>query len=244
MLTKTVSMCYYDVIMTKSDRLLELMQLIRTLPAPVTAEQLARELNTSARTIYRYIENLRGAGAVIDGAAGFGYTIIEDPAMPPMMFNPDEIEALVLGLREVQQVGDPVLAKAAENVLSKVNASLPKRMQSQLQNAVLRARKFHRQHPISVDMAKLRKATREEQVLEMVYCDRNGDESTREIWPLSIVFMDENLMLLAQCLLRDDYRAFRVDRIGSFHLTGKSFKPHRVGMLRVYLEQLKAYVPM
>jgi predicted DNA-binding transcriptional regulator YafY len=180
---------------------------------------------------------------VIDGEAGFGYTIIEDPAMPPMMFNPDEIEALVLGLREVQQVGDPVLAKAAENVLSKVNASLPKRIQSQLQNAVLRARKFHRRPPISIDMAKLRKATREEQILAITYCDRNGDETTREIWPLSIVFMDENLMLLAHCVLRDDYRAFRVDRIGSFHLTEKSFKPHRVGMLRVYLEQLKAYTP-
>jgi len=236
-------MFYYNVIMTKSDRLLELMQLIRTLPPPVTAEQLARELNTSSRTIYRYIENLRGAGAVIDGEAGFGYTVIEDPAMPPMMFNPDEIEALVLGLREVQQVGDPVLAKAAKNVLSKVNASLPKRMQTQLQNAVLRARKFHRRHPITIDMAKLRKATREEQILAMTYCDQNGAASERNIWPLSIVFMDENLMLLAHCELRDDYRAFRVDRIGAFHLTGKSFKPRRVAMLRIFLEQIKAYVP-
>ncbi len=153
-------MCYYDVVMAKSGRLLEMMQLIRTLPAPVTAEQLAQELNTSVRTAYRYIENLRGAGAVIDGEAGYGYTIVEDPAMPPMMFNADEIEALVLGLREVQQIGDPVLAKAAENVLSKVNASLPKRVQAQLQNAVLRARKFPRRQPIEIDMAKLREKNR------------------------------------------------------------------------------------
>ena len=139
--------------MAKSDRLLELMQLIRTLPTPVTAQQLAQELNTSERTIYRYIDNLRAAGAIIDGAAGFGYTVVEDPTMPPMMFNPDEIEALVLGLREVQQVGDPVLANAARNVLSKVNASLPKRIQSQLQNVVLHAKKFHQRHPITIDVA-------------------------------------------------------------------------------------------
>ncbi len=209
----------------------------------MTAEQLAQELNTSVRTVYRYIENLRGAGAVIDGEAGYGYTIVEDPAMPPMMFNADEVEALVLGLREVQQIGDPVLAKAAENVLSKVNASLPKRVQAQLQNAVLRARKFHRRQPIEIDMAKLRKATREEQAVTLEYYDANGVESTRDIWPLSIVFMDEHLMLLAHCKLRDDYRAFRVDRIGAFHLAGKSFQPHRVAMLRVFLEQLKAYRP-
>ena len=147
---------------------------------------------------------------------------------------------MVLGLREVQQVGDPVLVQAAENVLSKVNASLPNRMQAQLQNSVLRARKFHHRHPIEIDMAKLRKATREEQAVTIEYCDAKGAVSARDIWPLSIVFMDENLMLLAHCKLRDDYRAFRVDRIRSFRLSGKSFKPHRVTMLRVFLEQLKA----
>ena len=79
--------------------------------------------------------------------------------------------------------------------------------------------------------------------MTLEYCDANGVVSARDIWPLSIVFMDEYLMLLAHCKLRDDYRAFRVDRIGAFHLTGKSFQPHRVAMLRVFLEQLKAYSP-
>lgn len=225
--------------MSKSDRLLELMQLIRTLPAPVTAAELARELSTSQHTIYRYIENLRAAGAVIDGEAGFGFTVVEEPAMPPMMFNPDEIEALVLGLREVQQIGDPVLANAAKNVLSKVNASLPARIQLQLQNAVLHAKKFHRRHPILIDVAVLRKAMREEQVLEISYSDQNGAMSLREIRPLSIVFMDENLVLLAHCELRDGYSVFRIDRIQSLCLIKRSFKPHRVAMLRVFLEQIK-----
>jgi predicted DNA-binding transcriptional regulator YafY len=225
--------------MSKSNRLLELMQLIRTLPPPVTATQLAQELGTSERTIYRYIDDLRAAGAVIDGAAGYGFTVIEDPTMPPMMFNPDEIEALVLGLREVQQVGDPVLANAARNVLSKINASMPARVQMQLQNAVLHAKKFHCREPISIDVAELRVATREEWVLQMSYADKDGTPTERAIWPLSIVFMDEKLVLLAHCLLRDDYRAFRVDRIQSISPTKISFKPHRVAMLREYLEQIK-----
>ena len=83
MLTKTVSRGIYIFDMAKSDRLLELMQLLRTLPSPVTAARLAQELGASERTIYRYIENLRAAGAVIDGAAGYGFTVVEDPAMPP-----------------------------------------------------------------------------------------------------------------------------------------------------------------
>jgi len=228
--------------MSKSDRLLKLMQLIRTLPAPVTAAQLAYELDTSERTIYRYIEDLRAAGAVIDGEAGYGFTVVEDATMPPMMFNADEIEALVLGLREVQQVGDPVLANAAKNVLSKVNASLPARMQMQMKNAVLHARKFHRRYPVSIDVAALRKATREERVLEISYCDKDGAATLRNIWPLSIVFMDESLVLLAHCLLRADYRVFRVDRIQMIRATGDAFKPRRVGMLREFLKQLKSEI--
>ena len=51
------------------------------------------------RTVYRDIDALRGLGAVIDGAAGFGYTLIEDAALPPLSFDSDELEALVLGLR-------------------------------------------------------------------------------------------------------------------------------------------------
>jgi len=226
--------------MAKSDRLLELMQLLRTLPPPVTAGQLARELDASERTVYRYIENLRAAGAVIDGAAGYGFTVIEDPAMPPMLFSQDEIEALVLGLREVEQVGDPILADAARNVLSKVNASLPKEHQRQLKNAVLYAKKFHKFDPITIDVAALRKATRAEQVIDILYADQKEAVTERTIWPLSMVFMDESLVLLAYCLLRKDYRMFRVDRIQTLHVTDVSFMPKRVGMLREYLERLQS----
>jgi predicted DNA-binding transcriptional regulator YafY len=74
----------------------------------------------------------------------------------------------------------------------------------------------------------------------MSYADKDGTPTERAIRPLSIVFMEEKLVLLAHCLLRDDYRAFRVDRIKSILPTETSFKPHRVAMLREYLEQIKA----
>lgn len=227
----------YD--MAKNNRLLELMQVIRTLPAPITAARLAQELGTTTRTIYRYIDDLRAAGAVIDGAAGYGYSLVEDPAMPPMIFDTDEIEALVLGLREVQQIGDPVLAKAAANVLSKVNASLPARTQTYLQNAVLHAKRFRPRPKIKIDVAALRQAAREEWVIEIAYADAQGVASTRHVQPLSIVFMDDKLILLAFCLLRKDSRAFRVDRIKMLSVTDQSFRPKRVGLLREALAKIK-----
>ena len=98
--------------MTRTNRLFHLMQALRSGAPPHTAAALARELEVSARTIHRDIGTLRGLGAVIDGAAGFGFSLIEDATLPPLGFDDDELEALVLGLREVGQIGDPDLSAA------------------------------------------------------------------------------------------------------------------------------------
>lgn len=225
--------------MAKSERILQLMQLLRLLPAPVQAAQLSAELGVSLRTIYRDVESLRRAGAIIDGAAGFGYTLVEDTAMPPMLFNVDETEALVLGLREVIEVGDPVLADAARNALAKLAASLPDRLSRQMQNAVLSAKRFHTRPEITVDVALIRQAARAEQAIHIHYGDAKGARTERTLWPLSIIFMDQTLMLLAKCQLRQDFRAFRVDRISDLQITEQSFRPHRTSLLRDALARLQ-----
>lgn len=229
--------------MAKSDRLLQLMQCLRTMSPPVKAQALSLELGVSLRTIYRDVDSLRRSGALIDGEAGYGYTLQEDPALPPMMFSRDEMEALVLGLREVVQVADPVLAKAADNALSKLKASLPERMRSEFEHAVLYAKRFHCRPEIRIDIEALRHATRNEQVIELDYSDVEGARTRRAIQPLAIVFFDRSLVVLAWCELREDYRSFRIDRIETMTRTERSFRPRRVAMLREYLDRLEQTAP-
>ena len=224
--------------MARSDRLLQMMQCLRTLHPPVQASQLADELSVSIRTIYRDIDALRRSGALIDGEAGYGYTLQEDPALPPMMFSRDEMEALVLGLREVMQVGDPVLAKAASNAHSKLKASLPDRMRAEFEHAVLYAKRFYKRPEISIDIEALRAATRQEFVIHMRYRDEQNRPTQRDVLPLAIMFFDKALVLLAWCNLRNAFRSFRIDRIAHFDVTDQSFRPRRVGLLRTYLENL------
>ncbi len=226
--------------MSRSHRLMQLMQLFRTLPPPVRAQALADETGVSLRSVYRDIEALRSMGAVIDGAAGYGYTLIDDPALPPMSFSQDEIEALVLGLREVQAVADPVLAKAAQNALSKLRASLPASQRQQLEHASLHAKRFHHRPEISIDVAALREAMRAERVVRIDYGDQAGAKSTRDIYPLGIVFFESTLVVSSYCLLRQDFRTFRLDRIRSFTETGQSFRPKRVPLLRELFAKFKA----
>ena len=229
--------------MAKSDRLLQLMQCLRTISPPVKAQALSDELGVSLRTIYRDIESLRRSGALIDGEAGYGYTLQEDPALPPMMFSRDEMEALVLGLREVVQVADPILAKAAENALSKLKASLPERMRAEFEHAVLYAKRFYCRPEISIDIEALRHATRSEQVIEIDYVDVEDNRTLRKIQPLAIVFFDRSLVVLAYCELREAYRSFRIDRIEEMVLIDRSFRPRRVPMLREYLDRLETHEP-
>ena len=208
------------------------MQCLRSASPPVRAEDLAEELEVSVRSIYRDIDTLRASGAVIDGEAGVGYTLEEDPALPPMMFSRDEMEALVLGLQEVGEVGDPVLADAATSALSKIKACLPSRMGRHFEHAVLHAKRFHQRPEISIDVAGLRQAAWDENAIDMIYGDKDEQITERRIYPLSIVFMDAALMLLAWCKLRNGFRAFRVDRIQQIETAEESFRPNRVSLLR------------
>lgn len=224
--------------MSRTDRLFQLMQALRSVPPPATAAHLAAMLDVTPRTIYRDIEALRGLGAVIDGASGFGYTLIEDAALPPLSFDTDELEALVIGLREVDQVGDPVLAAAARSALAKLGARLPASQAHRLKHAVLTAQRFTPLPEPGIDVSLLRQATWDERTIRFGYTDAEGRETRREVDPLSVIYMQASHCLLAWCHLRDDFRAFRLDRMRDLSLTGASFRPRRVSMLRAYLAEI------
>lgn len=226
--------------MNRTHRLFQMMTSLRRMPAPVRAVQLADEMGTSLRTVYRDIEALRGLGAVIDGEAGFGYTLIEDAVLPPLGFEDDELEALVLGLRDVAVIGDPDLAKAAESALAKITARVPPRQAHRLQHAILDARRFFRPDPPRIDVAALRAATWEEATVRFSYTDGKGTASVRNVDPLGIVYMQDTNMLMAWCHLRQDFRVFRLDRMDDLARTGNSFRPRRVPMLRDYTDRLRA----
>lgn len=225
--------------MSKTARLFQLMQMLRQSPPPARAGNLAQEMGVSPRTIYRDIETLRGLGAVIDGEAGFGYTLIEDATLPPLGFDDEEIEALVLGLREVGQVGDPALADAAKRTLAKLKARLPPRQSHRLEHAVLNARRFRKMPDPGVDPNLLRKAAWDETTIQFDYVDKDGRATQRRVDPLGISVFDNAHCLLAYCHMRTAFRAFRLDRMQALVITDASFRPRRVPMLRSYMEQLR-----
>lgn len=225
--------------MSRSDRLFRLLTALRRLPQPVTAARLAEETGVSPRTLYRDIEALRAGGALIDGAAGYGYTLTEDPALPPQMFTRLEVEALVLGLAEVRMAGDTALAQAAEAALAKITATLPERVQRQAIHAVSQTYRSERRPPAPDHMGLIREACWDEEALMITYADKDGVQTRRMIWPLSVVFLDRALMLLAWCCLRQGFRRFHLQQMTEITRTGESFRPRRVPLLRQFLAEIR-----
>ena len=229
--------------MSKTARLFRLMQLLRLGTPPITAQTLAADLGVSVRTLHRDIDELRKLGAVIDGEAGFGFTLIEDATLPPLGFAATELEALVLGLREVQATADPELARAAQTALGKLEARLPDSQAHRLRHAVLNAHRFDRPAVPNVDPAVLRQACWDEYEVHFAYVDGGGKDSTRRVKPLSLFYFDRSTVLVGWCYLRQDFRVFRLDRMDGLEVSDQSFRPARVPLLRQAMEQFRARAP-
>ena len=202
--------------MSRSERLLDLVQLLRTYRYAVTGETLGRELGVSLRTVYRDIETLQAQGAPIEGEAGVGYILKPGFVLPPLMFSVEEIEALVLGVSWVAERADETLARAARNLVAKVKAVLPAPLRLELESTTLVVGPGNRV-PVADDLAAaLRQAIREERKLAIGYRDDQGRSSRRTIWPFALGYFESVLVVLAWCELRQDLRNFRADRIGEW----------------------------
>lgn len=199
--------------MSRSERLLQLLQVLRQHRRPVSGRALAETLGISLRTLYRDIASLQTQGADIDGEAGVGYLLRPGYMLPPLMFSADEIEALVLGMRLVASRADPQLVFAARDALSKIDAVLPADLRETLASSPLLAGGKPKLPEDRVDLTLLRKAIQAERTLRIVYRDEKGSATERTIWPFALAFFDGARVLLAWCTLRNDFRHFRTDRM-------------------------------
>ena len=218
--------------MSRTSRLFLLMDALRGHRRPVTAALLAERLDVSERTIYRDIQTLCELGAPVQGEAGIGYMLKAGTFLPPLMFDTDELEALVLGARWVQRQGDDALAQAAANALAKIATATPRDLRDAMADTSL----WVPVGPNSQDggttfVRPAREAIRHEHKLRIGYQDEHGVASERIVWPIALAFMDGRRLLAAWCELRQAYRHFRIDRIATLETTGERYPTRRHTLL-------------
>jgi len=224
---------------SRTSRLFMLLDALRGHRRPVTATQLARDLSVSLRTIYRDIGTLVELGAPIDGEAGIGYVLRTGFFLPPLMFDEDELEALVLGARWVEHQGDAGLARAAASALAKIATATPRDLRDGLADAGLWAPVFKAPSPVVLPLQPIREAIRREFKVRIAYVDKSGEASERVVWPIALAFMDQAQVMAAWCELREGFRHFRADRIRQLTPLRLRYPTRRVTLVRQWQVQEK-----
>ncbi len=225
--------------MSRSQRLLDLLQILRRHRHPVSGAALAQELGISLRSLYRDIATLQQQGADIEGAPGWGYVLRPGFLLPPLMFSEDEIEALVLGSRWVAERGDERLGKAARDAVGKISAVLPRALRDMLETSTLLAGPGLPLAAVgATSLAPIRQAIRTECKLEIQYQDTQGAQTARIIWPFGIGFFDRANVVMAWCELRAQFRHFRVDRIAALSVLETRYPRRRLDLMKDWRKEM------
>ena len=228
--------------MRRADRLFRIVQMLRS-GRLKTAHALAERLQVSERTIYRDVRDLQLAGQPIEGEAGVGYTLRREFDLPPLMFTPEELTALVLGARLVQAWGGAESVAAANSALARIEAVLPPELAARLDAIALYApgHQMSMAHRRLLDA--LHAACLARQVVEFRYTRLNEDEARAEqrtVRPLALAFWSGVWTLTAWCETRDDFRTFRMDRIETMRVLERTFTPKRGQRLEDYMKRMRA----
>lgn len=193
--------------MRRADRLMQILLLLRG-RRRTTAAQLAEWLEVSPRTVYRDMADLLTSGAPVNGEAGEGYWLEAGFTPPPLSFSADELAALEVGARMLASWADADTAAAAASAVGKIHAVLGS---AGLTPAPLFVPPGGH-YPLHT-LPALRTACQQRHCLLLHYQDEAGNATQREVAPLGLFFWGDRWTLAAWCLLRHDYRHFRIDRI-------------------------------
>jgi predicted DNA-binding transcriptional regulator YafY len=213
--------------MRRSDRLFQLIQILRRSKRAVVARSLAEELEVSVRTVYRDIADLMAQRVPIRGEAGTGYVLDRRYDMPPLMLTPEELEAAVLGAQWVAQRSDATLARAARDLVAKIQAAVPADLRPFIAEPTTGSMAPLAASADTLDMGQVRQWIRAGRKVRIRYCDEGKRVSERTIWPILIGYADATRLLAAWCELRQAFRHFRTDRIVGAEFLDERHGEHR-----------------
>ena len=220
--------------MRRADRLFQIVQNLHH-ERVITAHELAEELEVSERTIYRDIQDLSLSGVPISGEAGQGYRLLQGFHLPPLMFNEEELEALLLGARMVRAWTDKGLARSAHTALQKIESVVPDKLKPEFDKQEIMVPDFPMEGMASEQMLIVRQAIKKQHKLHIDYAREDGQVSNRIVQPLGLFYWGKTWTLVGWCELRGAFRHFRLDRMQHINKLEQSFELIEGRTLQDYL---------
>lgn len=215
--------------MTQLSRLISILTLLKS-KRVLTATELSNRFEVCVRTIYRDIRKLETAGVPIITLEGRGYTLMEGYQVAPVQFTEKQANALITAQHLVNQASDTSFKKDFEEAMIKIKSVFRTSIleKSELLNDKITVFDYEWDHISSSILSEIQLAITNFNYIEINYRKANDPNiSFRKIEPCGMYSANNKWILIAWCHLRNDYRAFRIDRIQHFKILQETFEDRK-----------------
>lgn len=225
--------------MNRVDRLFGILILLQS-KKYVTAEKIANQYNISVRTVYRDMKALGEQGIPLSFEQNKGYYIVQGYFLPPVSFNTEEANALLLMERFLIGFADKSILNHYTAALNKVKAVLRTSQKEKLESLNENI-KLQLPECLTNDfghLSVLQNAISAKCIIKLDYKNNKQEISKREIEPIGLIFYAFSWHLIAWCHLRNEYRDFKVTNILNVKCTEIPFTKSEHMSLNDYMKLL------
>ena len=191
----------------------------------MTAPELAAKYNISARSVYRYVDEMTVAGLPIDvmrGPSG-GIYISNAYKLPKGLFTREEYDSAVAAMQAMESTMDsPALRSAIEKLTSHQKSDQSDSAISG--NILIDGGTWGNSGQFAERLSVIERAVNEREALEIDYVSREGNKTRRVILPHLLVYKQNIWYVFAFCRMRDGFRLFKIGRMRTILRTGKIFE--------------------
>ncbi|MFF2480400.1 helix-turn-helix transcriptional regulator [Paenibacillus sp. NPDC058071] len=216
----------------KIDRLLAITMLLLNRKR-ISAKELAERFEVSLRTIYRDVETISQAGLPItsfSGAEG-GYEMMDSYRLDRQMLTLDELQAIIIALRGVKAtLSDQVIGRLLDKVGALMAKSEHSLTETRSRELLIDINPWSNGNEDKEKLALLRQAIQQSQMIHFAYISSDGADSVRACEPAAVVLKGYIWYLYGYCLLRDDFRIFRLSRIRDLTLDEQHFDKREIDL--------------
>ncbi|TXK83934.1 YafY family transcriptional regulator [Paenibacillus sp. N3.4] len=193
----------------------------------ISAKEISERFEVSLRTVYRDVEAINQAGIPVVSYAGAsgGYEIMDQYRLDRQFLSLEELQSIITGLKGIHaSVGDQEIG----NLLDKVGALVAKSEQHTVANMnnqlIIDMNPWRKGSEDKEKLNQLRTAIRQQQLVSFHYTSSQSELSVRTVEPMGIVVKGYSWYLYGFCLLRQDFRIFRLSRLKELEVLTRTFE--------------------
>jgi len=193
----------------------------------VSAAELAEKLEVSPRTVYRDIEILCQAGfpLVAHQGAGGGFEMMEGYRLDRNALTFDEIASVISALKGMTAtLGDERIERTLEKYSTLLTGKEREAALFWQDRLIIDMNPWGMDDTMKQKVALIRQVLENNTIVRFCYTPMNGNEAVREVEPMTLVLKGPSWYLHGYCLLRGDFRLFRLSRMTQLLVTEQQFE--------------------